>query len=190
MNKSIIIILSFLALSACATQTTTEQTENIPKIVTISKSKAANFQLKSAVNSSVVFLNEDKWLYEKVPEEGSATEYNFQVKDNSKGVILGRMITEKVSPDLQLLTKAAVANAAKADSNVHILKKEFRKINGNDVIYMEMAVNPDGTPFTIYGVYHSNKYGSTQLLGVSESKTPEVLREIQDFLSGFDTTSK
>ena len=190
MNKNIIIILSFLILSACTTKATTEQTEKKPETVSLSKPEAASLQLKSAINSSVIFINEDKWQYQKVTKEGSATEFNFQIKDNRKDVIVGRMITEKISPDLQFLTKVAFDNAAKADPDAQILRKEFRNINGNEVIYMEMAVNTDSTPFTIYGVYHSNKDGATQLLGVSESTTPEVIKEIQDFLSGFDTVNK
>jgi len=128
MIKNIIIFFSFFVLSACATtEPTAKKTESKPDTTTISKSQAANLELKSAVNSAVLFLNKDKWQYQKVTKEGSSTEFNFQIKDNRKGVIVGRMITETVTPDLQLLTRAAVANAAvlKRNFEISMVMKSF-----------------------------------------------------------------
>ena len=190
MKTNIIVFLSLLILSACGTTSTTNQTE--------SKSQAEKetqtvsiVQLASDVNSSIVYINENKWSYKKITKADDPSEYSFEFNEQSKGFVSGKLITEKLTIDVQTLTKAAYINAAQSDPDVQIIKKEERTINGNDVIYMEMAGAVDGIKFTYYGVYHSNKYGVTQLVTYLLSDTAEIFHgEIQDFLSGFDVAKK
>ena len=196
MKKSIIIFV-LLALSACKTTPTTptSQAESKPtsitstnEVVTLSKPKTAKLKIESEVNSSIVYLDEGKWKHKKVTKNDDETEYAFDLKN---AVVSSKLITEKIPLSKDILAKAAVINAAALDPDVKVVKKEDRIINGNDVVYMEMLASNKDLDFKLFGVYHSNKQGSTQLVVFTLKDLAEDYdEEIQGLLSGFDVASK
>ena len=82
-------------------------------------------------------------------------------------------------------------NMRKVDPNAKVVKQEKRKINGNDVIYMEMLSSAKGLEFKLFGVYHSNESGSTQLVVFTlKDLEKDYNEQIQGLLAGFDVVKK
>ena len=195
--KKALVILTLLILSACKSTPTSPDksqveskavTSNSTDVVTLSKPQSAKFKIESKVNSSVVYLDDSNWKVEKVQKENANSEYNFTL-DNT--AVSGRLVTEKVALNSKILTKAALFNMRKIDPNAKVVKQEKRNINGNDVIYMEMLSSAKGLDFKLFGVYHSNEAGSTQLVVFTLKDLVEDYNEqIQGLLAGFDVVKK
>jgi len=68
----------------------------------------------------------------------------------------------------------------------HGLKKEYRIVNGNKVIYMEMIGTIQSVKFKYLGYYYSNSSGSTQYLAnTSTNLVDKYKTDINNFLNGF-----
>jgi hypothetical protein len=88
--------------------------------------------VKSTINTSQVWVTPGEWSFERDPS-GGAKEYNFQ----RKGADLHAMIiNEAIEIPLDNLAEIALANAKAAAGDMRIVKKEFRKVNGKNVIFM------------------------------------------------------
>lgn len=73
-------------------------------------------------------------------------------------------ITESVEIKVENLIEIAIENMEKAGSNVRVVNREYRNVNGVKVIFMEIRADVNGIKATYLGYYHSSSKGSTQLL--------------------------
>ena len=147
------------------------------------RSEDASFQLKSTKNDSAYWINTDKWSFKKPKEEGP-TEYSFQLKGKD---VYGMAITEAIEINLDSLTNIALENARKVAPDVKIISQEYRIVNGNKVVFMQMNGTIKGANFTYIGYYHSNASGSTQLVNYSSPNIIDKYKsDILEFLNGFD----
>lgn len=143
----------------------------------------ANFTLKSTVSSATFTINSKKWKFNKNDPNNGDAEYSFQVKN---GDLYALAITEQVEIDLESLAEIAFENAKGAAPDMRVIKKEYRTVNGQKVIYMEMVGTIQSIKFQYLGYYHSNQYGSTQYLTYTgQNLVPQYRSEIDDFLNGF-----
>ncbi len=62
------------------------------------------------------------------------------------------------------LSRVALQNAKKSDSDAKITQQEYRIVNGNKVIYQELEGTIQGIHFKYLGYYYSDKSGSTQYI--------------------------
>lgn len=145
------------------------------------KPDGSSFLLKSINNNSAYWLNMDKWKYQKVNKK-SAAEYKF----NREGKLLyGFAINEDIHIPLELITDLALVNAQKAASDARIVKKEYRTVNGNRVLFMEMNATNKGIEFAYLGYYFSDKAGSTQLVAFTpKSLVNQYRQDINNLLNG------
>ena len=150
---------------------------------TFNKAKKASFIVKSTKNKSAYAIDPKVWLFTR-NESGSVgdNEYLFQ----AKGIDLyGMAITEAVEIGLEYLGDIALQNAREAAPDARIVDREYRTVNGEKVLYMEMRGTLSGIDFTYLGYYHSNEAGSTQLVAYTGTKlVPKFKSKITQFLNG------
>jgi len=148
--------------------------------------KPANsrFRLKSTNNESAVWLDAKKWAFEKGQDSGS-NEYSFSFKN---GDLYGLLITEAVQTELEALSDIALQNALSVAPNARIVKREYRVVNGNKLIYMETLGTISSIKFKYMGYYFSDETGSTQFIAYTgENLVKRYETDIQDFLNGLAT---
>ncbi len=126
--------------------------------VPFKKDSKSTFLLKSKVVNVGVWLNPNKWTISKGNEP---QEYKFTLKGES---VYGMMITEKVEFSLETLKKAALTNAQNASADLELVREEYRTVNGNRVLMMQLEGTLQGIKFDFYGYYFSTSQGSVQLV--------------------------
>lgn len=147
------------------------------------KDSKSNFALKSNKTNSSFSINPKKWKFKKNENGQEASEYTFQLKN---GDLYGMAISEQVEINVEELVKIAFDNAKAAAPDTEVVKKEYRTVNGNKVIYMEMVGTIQSIKFKYLGYYYSNSSGSTQyLVYTSTNLVKKYKTEIDTFLNGF-----
>ncbi len=144
----------------------------------------SSFLLKSTKNNSAYWINTDKWIFKK-PKDMSLAEYEFRLKGKD---VYGKAINEEVRISIESLGNIALINAQEAAPDSKIVKKEFRIVNGNKVLYMELSGTVHGISFTYLGHYYSDASGTTQLVAYTGTGLVDKYKsEIIDFLNGLVT---
>jgi hypothetical protein len=144
----------------------------------------SSFLLKSTKNNSAYWINTDKWIFKKRKDMSSA-EYEFRLKGKD---VYGRAINEEMRVSIESLGNIALMNAQKAAPDSKIVKQEFRIVNGNKVLYMEINGSIQGIKFTYLGHYYSDTSGTTQLVAYTGTNLVDKYRlEINNFLNGLVT---
>lgn len=147
---------------------------------TFKKSNNSNFILKSTKTNSSFAIDPKKWKFEKSED---ITEYTFQFKNSD---LYGMVISEQVEIKVEELVKIAVDNAKGVAPDIKVVKKEYRVLNGNKVIYMEMIGTIQSIKFKYFGYYFSNSSGSTQYLVYTGANLEKKYKaDISIFLNGF-----
>jgi len=147
------------------------------------KPASANFVLKSKTNNASVALNSKEWTFAKGDGVDTAVEYNLSLK---KGDLYARLITERIKLAPENLSNIAFENAKKVAPDLKLINKEYRVVNGHQVIYMVMAGTSQGIKFNFLGYYFSDQSGSTQfVVFTSEDLVERYQTEISDILNGF-----
>jgi hypothetical protein len=147
------------------------------------KDGKSNFALKSSKTNSSFSINPKKWKFKKNKNGEEASEYTFQLKN---GDLYGMVISEQVEIDVKELVKIAFDNAKAAAPDTEVVKKEYRTVNGNKVIYMEMVGTIQSIKFKYFGYYYSNSSGSTQYLAYTSTNLVNKYKtQIDKFLNGF-----
>ncbi|MCO5232392.1 MAG: hypothetical protein LC105_09755 [Chitinophagales bacterium] len=152
------------------------------------KDKKATFLVKSNVLKNVgIWINPKVWSFKK-GEEGGITEYEFDKKGDD---LFAMMISEKSQIPLETLKQLAFENARSVAPDMKVLKEEYRTVNNTEVIMMQMAGTIQGTRFSYFGYYFSNKDGVVQLLAYcTENLFNGYISDIETFLNGFVNQSK
>ena len=150
---------------------------------TFSKPDNASFKIKSGKTDANFWINPKKWKFEKNLDGNAPSEYTFQLKGED---LYAMAITERLAMNLDSLADQALENAKDAAPDTRILKKEYRMVNGNKVIYLEMEGTIQGVKFRYLGYYHSNDAGVTQYLTYTGANlVKDYQEEIDNFLNGF-----
>ena len=79
----------------------------------------------------------------------------------------------------------ALENARDAAPDAKIVKQEYRTVNGNKVLCLQLNGTMRGIKFAYLGYYISNESGTVQLVGfTAQSLFKEYQAEIEEFLNG------
>ena len=98
------------------------------------------------------------------------------------------VISEAVQIKSEELVKIAIENARSVAPDIRVVSKEYRTVNGNEIIHMIMRGTIQSIDFTYVGYYHSNELGSTQFLTYTGTNLlPKYEKLIYSLLNGFDT---
>lgn len=148
------------------------------------KPRNSYFQLKSSKNDSAFWLDTKKWAFTKETNNKEA-EYEFKLKGED---LYAMAITEAIEIDVNSLTDIALSNAKIAAPDVQVIKKEYRIVNNQKVIYMEIQGTLQSIKFTYLGYYYTSPAGSTQLIVYTGTNLVSKYRnEINDMLNGLST---
>jgi len=142
------------------------------------KPTSASFPVKSKVNSLGLWMNPADWGFTKKGALNPEAEYELKHK---KLEIYAMAITESIEVNLDNLAEIALENMEKVGTNVRVINKEYRNVNGQKVIFMEMAGVVNGIKATYMGYYHSNSKGASQLLAftgtaLANKYKPEIIK--------------
>lgn len=149
------------------------------------KNKNSTFLLKSNKFNIGFWLNTNKWSFKKATVNKEA-EYELRLKD---GDLYGLIITEAISIPLETLKSIALENAKNVAPDIRVIKEEFRNINGNKVLLIQMNGTMQGIKVSYYGYYFSNENGVLQFLTyTSQNLIDDYKDEIENLLNGFVET--
>ena len=145
------------------------------------KSIDANYLLKSKVNDSAFYIDTKKWRHAAATNNVYA-EYEFTLM---AGDLYAMAITERISIPLTVLKNAVVTNARAAAPDIRVVHEEFRIVNNQTVLQMEMTGTIDGTEITYFGYFLSTSAGTTQwLVYTGANLMNEYRKEIETLLNG------
>ena len=140
--------------------------------------------VKSEVANVGVWLNPDMWSFSKA---GGRVEFQFE---KNGGEVYGIMISERKNIPAKALRMAAISNARDAAPDIRVIKEEYRRVNGIQVLMMQMAGTVDGVKFMYYGYYYSNSKGSVQLITYTgENLFDRNYSDMEFFLNGLVKTN-
>jgi len=143
--------------------------------------KDSTFLVKSTRNNSGYLINPAKWSFEKT-DGAQAREYRFQLKGKD---LYAMAITEGIQIPLDNLVDIALTNAQSAAPDAKLVMKEYRVVNGKQIIYMVMDGTLKGIHFPYHGYYYSDSNGSTQLVAYTASNLVHKYKsDMDDFLNG------
>jgi len=96
------------------------------------------------------------------------------------------LIAEKLEIPIESLRNIALQNAKNAAPDMRIIREEYRNVNGNNVLMMQMQGTVQGIKFTYYGYYYSSANGSVQFLTYTSQNLFEGYEgDMQELLNGF-----
>jgi len=147
------------------------------------KSKDADFLLKSTRTSTGFWLDPKAWTFTTPEEPDAAAEYEL---DHKNGSLYGMIITEHLDLSLPALGNIALQNAREAAPDAKVTAKEYRTVNGKKVLMMRMVGTIQDIRFSYFGYYYTAKGISVQyLVYSSESFMDDNLSTVEDLLNGF-----
>ena len=146
------------------------------------KDEKSTFLVKSKKLNIGIWINPKIWSFKKSTDK-DASEFEFEKKGDD---LYGMLISEKVEIPIENLIDIAIENAKSVSPDVKVVKREYRNVNGVQVLLMQLVGTIQGVKFTYYGYYYSNSNGTIQLIAyTSENLFNEYLDEIELFLNGF-----
>jgi hypothetical protein len=127
----------------------------------------------------VLLIDEKKWRIKK------QTEADRQLFTHVSGDAYVMAISERLEIPISSLRKIALDNAREAAPDAQIVLEEKRRVNGLEVVCLQITGTTNGVPFTYYGYYHSNPRGTVQLVGYTgKNLFNEYQADLTDLLSG------
>jgi hypothetical protein len=148
------------------------------------KPEDASFLMQSKRAKFGVYFNNKKWTVEK-GNEGEDREYMFQRKGKDAYVMI---ISERIEIPIDKFSVIALENAKDAAPDAKVVKQEYRTVNGNRVLCLQLSGTMHGIKFAYFGYYISNESGTVQLVGfTAQSLFKEYQAEIEEFLNGLVT---
>lgn len=146
------------------------------------KPSTNTFLLKSKKFNIGFWINPKKWKVQTDKNNDDA-EYELHEETND---LFAMMITEKSEIPVLTLKDIAIKNARKVAPDITIQKEEFRIVNGQKVLLVQMKGTYNGVRFIYYGYYYSNKNGSVQFVTYSTNNLLiENIKDCDDLLNGF-----
>lgn len=146
------------------------------------KSVGASFLVKSTKINFGVYIDPKKWLFKKSPS-GEASEFEFELKDKDAYALF---ITEKTEIPLETLKGIALENARSVGPDINIVKEEYRTVNNNLVLLLQMEGTIQGIKVTYRGYYFSSENGTLQLITYTATNLiNEHKDDMDEFLNGF-----
>jgi hypothetical protein len=148
------------------------------------KPNTVSFLLKSKKANIGIWLNDKEWGFEKATNNTDA-EYEFNFKN---GDVYAMAIIEEVEIPLESLSNIALETLTEAAPNTKIVNKEYRIVNGIEVLFMRMDGTLQGIDFSYFGYYYSNKTGTIQLITYSSTNVIDKYKiQCEEFLNGITT---
>ncbi|MGB7842937.1 MAG: hypothetical protein WBL21_09115 [Salinimicrobium sp.] len=124
------------------------------------KSEESTFLLKSKKVNMGFWLDPKKWSFSK-PTDNPDAEYEIALKGED---LYGVIITEKIEVPLESLKIIVLENAKSLAPDIHVVQEEYRKVNGQKVLFLQLDGTAQGMKISYYGYVYSNESGTVQLI--------------------------
>ena len=133
---------------------------------------------------ATIFYNPKKWK-PKGDEEGGRTSF-VHADGDAQAIVL----TERIQMPIENLEKVAIDNAKLAAPDTVITHRETKRVNGLDIVAIQMKGTIQGTRFCYYNYYYSCEKGVIQILTfTSQNLFNEYKPDFEDFLNGLTLES-
>lgn len=163
-----------------------KEMEAIVNPTIFTKDPASNFTLKSTKTNTSFAINPKKWIFKKNENDHEPAEYKLRLKESD---LYGLIISEQLEISIEELDNIALTNARNAAPDAKIVKKEYRTVNGNRVLYMEMVGTIQSIKFKYLGYYYADASGTTQFIVYTGVNLVEKYQtEIDNLLNGLMIT--
>ncbi len=113
-------------------------------------------------------------IWRVVDTSNEAAEFML-VHRNGEGYVM--VITERIGVPLNILKRIAVRNARQAASDVQVIFREKRLVNGAPVLAMDMQGRIQGIVFRYHSYYWSGRDGSLQFITFTSQSLFEKYQE-------------
>lgn len=162
-----------------ASQTTTTVPTNPERFV---KDEDATFLLKSTKVDIGVWLDPTEWSFQKAQDNPEA-EYELQLKGED---LYGMIIAEKLEIPIENLKAIALENGRDAAPDLSVIQEEYRIVNGQKVLFLQLNGTLQGIKFTYYGYYYSSPSGTVQFITyTSQGLLNSYIEDCEKILNGF-----
>jgi hypothetical protein len=144
-------------------------------------SRPASATAKLSINrdKSAVFYDPKKWK----PKPGD--EVGHYEMEHVEGDGYAIIITERLSITIPALKNIALSNAKEAAPDAEVVHEEMRRVNGKDVLLLQIKGTIQEIPFFYYGYYYTGPEGTIQVINYTfQSLFEEFKPEFEDFLNG------
>jgi hypothetical protein len=136
---------------------------------------------KEAINrgKSTLYYDPKKWKPKESDEAGRSAFVHVE------GDGYAMVISERMEISLEALKNVAVVNARKVAPDVKITAEEKRRVNGKNLLALQMSGTIEGIPFAYYGYYYTGKEGTVQVIAfTTQNLLNEYRADFEDFLNG------
>ena len=148
------------------------------------KPRGSSFLLKSKKTNMGVWLNSKEWEFTNVTNNVDS-EYDFNFKN---GDLYGSAIVEETKIPLETMGEIAIQNMIAVAPDAKVTTKEYRNVNGLEVLSMTIEATIQGIEFTYYGYYYSNDSGTIQLITfTSRNLMKKYKNKAEELLNGITT---
>lgn len=146
------------------------------------KSDDASFLLKSTKVDIGVWLDPTEWSFQKAQDNPEA-EYELQLKGED---LYGMIIAEKLEIPIENLKEIALENGREAAPDLEVIQEEYRTVNGQKVLFLQLNGTLQGIKFTYYGYYYSSPSGTVQFITyTSQGLLNSYIEDCEKILNGF-----
>lgn len=157
--------------------------DEIPRnLRSFTKRPDSDFLITSKRINVGCWINPKKWTFRSA-EPDEAAEYELE---HESGSLYALMITENLDIPLVSLGNIALDNARAAAPDLNVISKEYRTVNGFEVLMLRMTGTIQGIRFSYFGYYYTADDVATQFLAYSsEAFMNDNLEEVEELLNGF-----
>lgn len=142
----------------------------------------ATFLLKSTKVDIGVWLDPTEWSFQKAQDNPEA-EYELQLKGED---LYGMIIAEKLEIPIENLKEIALENGRAAAPDLEVIQEEYRTVNGQKVLFLQLNGTLQGIKFTYYGYYYSSPKGTVQFITyTSQGLLMSYIEDCEKILNGF-----
>ncbi len=146
------------------------------------KDEDATFLLKSTKVDIGVWLDPTEWSFQK-SQDNLEAEYELQLKGED---LYGMIIAEKVEIPIENLKEIALENGRDAAPDLAVVQEEYRIVNGQKVLFLQLNGTLQGIKFTYYGYYYSSPTGTVQFITyTSQGLLNSYIEDCEKILNGF-----
>lgn len=149
--------------------------------VSFLKSKKSTFLVKSSRMNIGCYLDPKKWTFRQAPPADPA---EFEI-DNKELGLYALILTERLKISLEGLANIALENARDAAPDIQVVHKEYRNVNGLDVLMLHMTGTIADILFSYYGYYYTTDTASVQFLVYSSKESIDAnIPVVEELLNG------
>jgi len=96
------------------------------------------------------------------------------------------IIAEKVEIPFESLKEIALENGRDAAPDLAVVQEEYRSVNGQKVLFLQLNGTLQGIKFTYYGYYYSSSSGTVQFITyTSQGLLKSYIEDCEKILNGF-----